>query len=234
MSNSVDIQISKKQKYLKDNAIIVFIKNPVLGKVKTRLAATVGNERALAIYHALMHHTMSITNHLEVDKYLFYSDFVDENDIWDNGKYQKSTQHQTQDLGLKMASAFGITLQNKHKKALIIGSDCFELNNEIIEEAYSKLSENEVVIGPAYDGGYYLVGFNFELIGKVSEEVLNQMFWNKEWSHERVGQEAIEVCEQMNLKHFLLPTLTDVDEEKDYLKTKHLASKIAQNSLMNM
>lgn len=226
MSNSVDILISKKQNHLNDNAIIVFIKNPVLGKVKTRLAATVGDERALAIYHTLMQHTMSITNHLEVDKYLFYSDFVAEDDIWDNDKYLKSIQHQTQDLGLKMASAFGITLQNEHKKALIIGSDCFELNNEIIEEAYSKLSENEVVIGPAYDGGYYLIGFNFEKIGIRCKDVFEKIFLDKEWSHEQVCQEAKDACSQLNLKCFQLPTLTDVDEEKDYLQTKHLASKI--------
>ena len=226
MKNSTNTQISKKENPSNENAIIVFIKNPALGKVKTRLAATVGDESALAIYYTLMHHTMAITKYLEVDKYLFYSDFVDENDIWDNNNYLKSIQHQTQDLGLKMASAFGMTLQNKHQKVVIIGSDCLELNQEIITNAFHQLSENEVVIGPAYDGGYYLIGFNFELIGKASEEVLKQMFWNKEWSHERVGQEAIDACEQMNLRHFLLPTLTDVDEEKDYLKTKHLASKI--------
>jgi uncharacterized protein len=225
MNNSVDIQISEKQNHLNENAIIVFIKNPVLGKVKTRLAATVGNERALAIYHTLMHHTMAITNHLEADKYLFYSDFVDENDIWDNDKYLKSIQYQTQDLGLKMASAFGIALQNKHKKALIIGSDCFELNNEIIKEAYSKLSENEVVIGPAYDGGYYLIGFNFEKIRTRYEEVFEKVFLGKEWSHEWVCQEAKDACLDLNLAYFQLPTLTDVDEEKDYLQTRHLASE---------
>lgn len=227
MNNSTNTQISKKESLLNENAIIVFIKNPALGKVKTRLAATVGDERALAIYHTLMYHTMAITKTLEADKYLFYSDFVDENDIWDNDKYQKSIQHQTQDLGLKMASAFGIALQNRHKKALIIGSDCFELNNEIIEEAYSKLSENEVVIGPAYDGGYYLIGFNFENIDEQCEEVLEKIFLGKEWSHERVCQEAKDACLALNLKVFQLATLTDVDEEKDYIKTKHLASKIA-------
>ncbi len=226
MRDSVDIQISKKQNHLNDNAIIVFVKNPVLGKVKTRLAATVGNERALTIYHTLMHHTRSITKDLEGDKYLFYSDFVDENDIWDNDEYQKSIQHQTQDLGLKMAFAFGIILQNKHKKAVIIGSDCFELNNEIIKEAYNKLSENEVVIGPAHDGGYYLIGFNFEKIGEQCEEVFKKIFLGKEWSHEQVCQEAKDVCKQLNLTYFQLQTLTDVDEEKDYLQTKHLASKI--------
>ncbi|MDZ7935913.1 MAG: TIGR04282 family arsenosugar biosynthesis glycosyltransferase [Emticicia sp.] len=223
MKSSADTQISKKQKTLHENAIIVFIKNPVLGKVKTRLAATVGNERALTIYHELMHHTMSVTKHLEIDKYLFYSDFVDENDIWENDKFLKSVQFQTHDLGLKMASAFSVAFQNKHKKALIIGSDCLELNTEIIKEAYSKLSENEVVIGPAFDGGYYLIGFNFEEIGTQCEGVFEKIFLGKEWSHEGVCQEAKDACLALNLKCFELPTLTDVDEEKDYLKTKHLA-----------
>lgn len=223
MKSSVDTQISKKQKTLHENAIIVFIKNPVLGKVKTRLAATVGNERALAIYHELMHHTMSVTKQLEIDKYLFYSDFVDENDIWENDRFLKSVQLQTHDLGLKMASAFGIAFQNKHRKTLIIGSDCLELNTEIIKEAYSKLSENEVVIGPAFDGGYYLIGFNFEKIETQCERVFEKIFLGKEWSHEGVCQEAQDACLALNLKCFQLSTLTDVDEEKDYLKTKHLA-----------
>lgn len=209
------------------DAVIIFIKNPQLGKVKTRLAATVGNERALEIYHLLMQHTNAITSSLvDVERYLFYSDFVDEKDIWGSEEYHKSIQFSGQDLGLKMASAFLEIYHKKHAKVLIIGSDCFELNTDIIAEAYRQLSTHEVVMGPAFDGGYYLIGFNFDLIGKPSEEVLKKMFWNKEWSHERVGQEAIEACEKMKLSLYLLPTLTDVDEEKDYLKTQHLALKI--------
>lgn len=226
MSSSTGTQNSENQNLLKKGAIIIFIKNPQLGKVKTRLAATVGNERALEIYHLLMQHTKAITKPLiNVDKYLFYSDFVDENDIWENTEYHKSVQFTGQDLGLKMAAAFLETYRQKHAKALIIGSDCLELTQDIIIDAYRQLSTNEVVIGPAYDGGYYSIGFNFELIGETSEYVLKQLFWDKQWSHERVGQEAIDTCNQLNLKCFLLPTLTDVDEEKDYLKTQHLALK---------
>jgi rSAM/selenodomain-associated transferase 1 len=206
------------------DALIIFIKNPQLGKVKTRLAVTVGEVRALEIYHLLMRHTNAITTALtDIDKYLFYSDFIDENDIWGNTDYHKLKQFGGPDLGLKMASAFIETYQKKHAKVLIIGSDCFELNQGIITDAYLQLSKNEVVIGPAFDGGYYLIGFNFDLIGKDSQEVLKKMFCNKEWSHERVGQEAIEACKKMSLSYSLLPTLTDVDEEIDFLKTQHLA-----------
>lgn len=227
MTEFPDIQISQKQHLLKDEAIIIFIKNPELGKVKTRLAATVGNERALQIYHILMEHTKSVTNDLSVEKYLFYSTFVDEQDSWENEKYHKSVQYQGQDLGLKMVAAFTQIFQKNHRKALIIGSDCLELNQEIIKKGYEQLSHNEVVIGPANDGGYYLIGFNFQLIGERAEKVLKGFFADKEWSHERVCQEAIEVCQQQHLSFFKLPTLTDVDEEKDYLKTQHLAMRFS-------
>jgi rSAM/selenodomain-associated transferase 1 len=226
MSKTTGTQALGNHYFLKMDAIIIFIKNPQLGKVKTRLAATVGNTRALEIYQLLMHHTNAITRSLTaVDKYLYYSDFMDEKDVWGNTEYHKSVQISEKDLGLKMASAFLEIYEKKHTKAIIIGCDCLELNQDIIADAYRQLSINEVVIGPALDGGYYLIGFNFDLLGKHSEEVLKQMFWNKEWSHERVGQEAIETCQKMNLSYHLLPTLTDVDEEKDFLKTQHLLLK---------
>lgn len=227
MTDFPDNQISQKSLFLKDEAIIIFIKNPQLGKVKTRLAATVGDVRALEIYHILMQHTKAVTNDLSTEKYLFYSAFVDEQDIWENEKYHKSLQYEGQDLGMKMAVAFTETFQKNHSKVLIIGSDCLELNQEIIKKGYEQLSHNEVVIGPANDGGYYLIGFNFNRIGVRAEKVLKEFFVDKEWSHERVFQEAIEVCQQQNLGYFELPTLTDVDEEKDYLKTQHLAMRLS-------
>ena len=201
------------------NAIIIFIKNPALGKVKTRLAATVGNERALEIYHILMKHTQEITVDLAAEKYLFYSDFVDENDIWANDKYQKSIQNPEPDLGQKMAFAFKETIQKQHEKVLIIGSDCLELSGKIITDAFVQLTENEAVIGPAHDGGYYLIGFNFKAIGEQCGEVLKQVFLDKQWSHAHVCQEAVDACERLHLSYKKLVTLTDVDEEKDFLKT---------------
>ncbi|WP_064196363.1 MULTISPECIES: TIGR04282 family arsenosugar biosynthesis glycosyltransferase [Emticicia] len=210
---------------VQEEAIIIFIKNPRLGKVKTRLAATLGNERALEIYHELMAHTMLITSGLPVDKYLFYSDFVDNNDIWNNEMYKKSVQHEGNDLGLKMLESFMKCMNTGHKKALIIGSDCLELSAELIEDGFKLLSEDSVVIGPANDGGYYMIGFNFELLSDPIN-LLENLFLNKAWSHENVLKEAIEVCKKLSISIAELPTLTDVDEEKDYEKTKHLALKL--------
>lgn len=225
MIDTADTLVAQTSNSQKDNALIIFIKNPQLGKVKTRLAATVGNEKALEIYHILMQHTHVVVDALIADKYLYYSNFVDENDIWQNDRFHKAVQRDGQDLGLKMASAFSDTFRQNHKKVLIIGSDCLELNQAIVEKAYEQLSDNEVVIGPAFDGGYYMIGFSFERIGRNCENVLEKIFVNKQWSHENVCQEAVDACNQLNLKYALLPTLTDVDEEKDYLNTQHLALK---------
>ena len=86
-------------------ALIIFVRNPVLGKVKTRLAKTIGNERALSIYKELLQHTHDITQTQPCDKYIFYADGITENDIWENNIYKKWIQN-GQDLGARMQAAF--------------------------------------------------------------------------------------------------------------------------------
>ncbi len=213
MTSNRDTSQQKSQ-----DALIIFIKNPQLGKVKTRLAATMGNEKALEIYLALLAHTHTITQRLTIKKYLYYSDFVEKNDIWQNDIYEKKVQFQEQDLGSKMAFAFKDALHENHRKVLIIGSDCLELSTKIIEDAYFQLADNEAVIGPAEDGGYYLIGFDFQKIGERCGEVLKHVFLEKQWSHGEVCKEAIEAFENLHLKYTKLQILTDIDEEKDYLK----------------
>jgi uncharacterized protein len=217
-------EIAQNEQFATEKAIIVFIKNPQLGKVKTRLAATVGNEKALEIYRSLMAHTENTCSKIDARRYIYYSEFVDNNDIWTNGMYEKLVQNESKDLGEKMFSAFTDTFHLKHTKTLIIGSDCLELTVDIINEAYSKLSDNDVVIGPAFDGGYYLIGFNFQTIGESNNEVLTQVFLGKQWSHGEVCNEAIDACKSLGLTFAQLPTLTDIDEEKDYLKS--IATKL--------
>lgn len=201
-----------------ERALIIFIKNPQLGKVKTRLAATIGKEKALLVYEYLLKHTRNITEKLDASKYVYYSDIIDDKDEWDVEKYHKKIQNQTIDLGLKMAEAFREMIANNHSKILIIGSDCLELTQEILEKGFEKLIDNEVVIGKANDGGYYLIGFNFQKIGERCAEVLTTMFLNKQWSHSNVSNEAIENIRKLNLKYAEMPELNDIDEEKDILK----------------
>ncbi len=196
------------------DALIIFIKNPVLGKVKTRLAATVGDEKALEVYNQLLRHTRNTTQPLPIEKHLFYNNFIDEADKWAPDVYKKHLQTQTNDLGKKMYDAFRLLHEKAYRKVVIIGSDCRELNGDILHKAYVSLAENATVVGPAKDGGYYAIGFDFDKI-ENNEEVLSKIFLGKQWSHQNVAKEAIDTFEQLDLKTHILPELNDVDLEED-------------------
>ena len=185
--------------------LIIFIKNPDKGKVKTRLAKEIGNDKALEVYHELLSHTHSITNKLPVDKYLYYSQRTDDGDIWNSQVYQKKVQ-QGQELGDKMSNAFSEGFRDGKGPICIIGSDCFELSENILNEAFKKLQQFDFVIGPAKDGGYYLLGMN---------EYSPELFDNKVYSTAQVSEEAINEIKRLRKSYFSLPKLSDVDTLKD-------------------
>lgn len=191
--------------------LIIFIKNPKLGKVKTRLAATVGDEKALSIYKKLLDFTQKLAISLPCERLLFYSDEIETNDNWSNIFFQKNKQHGN-DLGERMKNAFQKTLLTS-KKAVIIGSDCAELTKEILENAFDALEKNDFVIGPAEDGGYYLIGMNY---------FEPSVFENINWSTEEVLPKTLEKIAHLERKVALLPTLSDTDNEEDWKKIAHL------------
>lgn len=200
-------------------ALIIFIKNPQLGKVKTRLASTIGEEKALEIYRLLISYTRETALAVAVDRHLFYSRFIDENDEWPVTEFHKHLQDQNPDLGQKMYSSFYHLLKKGYEKVLIVGSDCLELTADVVKDAFVLLNEQEVVIGPAKDGGYYSIGFNFEALGDKAKKILAEVFLNKSWSHEHVFSEAMDVFNSNKLRTVTLPVLSDVDYEEDI---KHL------------
>ena len=185
--------------------LIIFVKNPEKGKVKTRLAADVGEDRALEIYKQLLDHTHSITVDLDVVKKVYYSQRIDNGDLWDIGQYEKFVQS-GDGLGEKMASAFTDGFKEDHGSICIIGSDCFEITEQIINEAFEQLTSNDVVVGPANDGGYYLLGMN---------TYHPQLFEGKTYSTSSVLRELLDEIESLNLTVFKLPTLNDVDTVAD-------------------
>ncbi len=189
---------------MKKQVLIIFLKNAVYGKVKTRLAATVGDNRALKIYKQLIQYTHSIMLPLPADKIVFYSDAIDQNDMWQNG-YQKQLQHGN-NLGERMFNAFDCVFKNSYSEAIIIGTDCPELTQDIILNAFEKLNKYDVVIGPAADGGYYLLGI---------KTINRELFTEVEWSTDKVLQTTIKLCADNYLSYFLLEELHDIDEEKD-------------------
>lgn len=181
------------------------MRNPILGKVKTRLAATIGEQEALQVYNCLLRYTYKVTNHLKnVDKRVYYADFLNENDLW-NG-YDKKLQNQNLSLGERMKEAFAQGFDDGYEKIVIIGSDCLELSSPILENAFYELENNQSVVGPAKDGGYYLLGMN---------EFIPQLFENKKWSTDTVFLDTIEDLNQGNIRYSLLETLSDIDTEQD-------------------
>lgn len=186
------------------NALIVFVKNPIVGKVKTRLAKDIGDAKAVEVYKKLLRHTRAIIEGVDADKYVFYGDYVNDNDIW-NDDSTKVLQ-QGDDLGQRMLQAFKQLLEKGHEQVVIIGSDCYELNTTIINKAYSSLQETDTVIGPTLDGGYYLLGMT---------RLQDFLFKNIEWSTDTVYANTIDVIKQKKLSYTSLQQLSDVDYVKD-------------------
>lgn len=167
-----------------DKALLIFTRNPELGKCKTRLAATVGDEAALHIYKFLLRHTAEITEKLKVDKFVYYSEELHTEDVWDDNRYTKRVQ-KGDDLGARMENAFAEILASGYRKAIIIGSDLYDLSKSDIENAFKQLDAHDYVLGPAKDGGYYLLGmksskpelFTDKIWGTVTvfEDTLNDL-----------------------------------------------------------
>ena len=185
-------------------ALIIFTKNLIYGKVKTRLAATIGNDKAMHIYKSLVAHTHSVTTPLDCDKIVYYSEFIEPDDIWSSG-YIKA-QQSGRDLGERMLHAFNEILDRAYSKVLIIGTDCPSLSADIINEAFERLNDHDLVLGPSMDGGYYLLGM---------KKPCTKLFENIAWSTATVLYHTIAVINDLNLSYHLLPLLNDIDCEAD-------------------
>ncbi len=112
--------------------LLIFTRNPELGKCKTRLAETVGDETALDIYNFLLGHTVSITENLNAAKQVWYSEEIWEDDIWDDAFYDKKLQKGPH-LGVRMANAFQDGFASGYERIIILGSDMFDLNQTTLK-----------------------------------------------------------------------------------------------------
>lgn len=189
--------------------LMIFVKNPVKGKVKTRLAQTIGERKALKVYHRLLSVTRTITTPLQCCRQVWYSDYIEKQDLWEEGDFEKRLQRGN-DLGERMEKAFKQAFSEGFEKVVIIGSDCAELTGDIIEEAFKSLDESEVVIGPSEDGGYYLLGMR---------SFCGDLFADIEWGTPTVYKHTINRIKERNLSLYLLPTLNDIDTEEDLIQS---------------
>jgi len=185
--------------------LLVFVKNPVLGRVKTRLARTIGDAKALWVYEKLLERTRLAAVGLDVRKWVCYSDFVPAADPWLEGGFW-AHQQAGADLGDRMFNAFHRGFTEGHCPVVIIGSDCPDLTTDLLAEAFRQLQTNPFVIGPAADGGYYLLGMT---------NPRESLFRQKTWSTAAVLPETLADLHQSGTPYHLLPVLSDVDEAAD-------------------
>ena len=196
------------------NLIIVFVRTPELGKVKTRLAKSIGDVSALTIYKLLLKHTATVLHDLSFDKVVYYSEKVEENDFWEAKLFEKKLQKGV-DLGERMQHAFETAFEQGYQKVLIIGSDLFDLKSIHITTAFEALENHDLTIGPSLDGGYYLLGM---------KELYPAVFKNKKWGTDSILANTLKDLQQQNVK--LLEALNDIDTFEDLQQQPKLLKKI--------
>ena len=183
--------------------LIIFAKNPILGKVKTRLAKTIGEEKALEIYQFLLGNIQSEIQQLAVDVEVHYTHFIDHEDDWQHGRLEKKMQTKG-DLGDKMGHAFQQAFAKGYQQVIGIGTDIYDLKATDIQAGFGQLETHEFCLGPADDGGYYLIGMT---------EYQAKLFHNKSWSTSSVLQETLQDLAGENVA--LLTEKTDIDTVED-------------------
>ena len=189
---------------MKKEVVLVFEKNAILGQVKTRLASGMGELPALEIYKHLVQLTYSALEAVPVPVWTFFSDFIPEST---HRIVENSLVQQGQDLGERMSNAFARTFESGRDKVVLIGTDCPTLQSQHLLQAFEALNHSDLVLGPATDGGYYLIGM------KSSAAYL---FEGIAWSTSQVLSQTLHVASQQGLIVTLLPELDDIDTQEDW------------------
>ena len=197
------------EKKMDDRCLLFFIKNPEIGKVKTRLASAVGHEMAVKLYKRFLLEMLSTLNR---GTFLFYlcfypADALEELRNWLGEEYLYIPQR-GEDLGERMKNGFTEALAMNFKRVVLIGSDIPGLPLAFIEEAFRSLEEKDAVIGPSLDGGYYLIGFK-------DKKFSPQAFKGIPWSTERVFEETMKILKREGLMVHTLQPRRDIDTIED-------------------
>jgi rSAM/selenodomain-associated transferase 1 len=194
------------------SAVMIFIRAYLKGKIKTRLAKTLGNEKAAEFYHLCTDAAISEVSRLslEVVKYIFVAEMVSgsETDYLAHAGFNIDVQ-EGENLGQRLYNAFNRVFENGAQKAIVVASDVPDLTAGIIEEALSSLDKGDVVIGPCYDGGYYLIGM---------KRLHKRLFRDISWGTEQVFKQTLMAINKSGLTVSQLPILIDIDTEGDLMR----------------
>jgi len=191
-------------------SIIIFVKYPKPKNVKTRLGKTIGYNEAAELYSCFVKDIILEVKKTDEQYYIFYDENSKENEIsnWlgSENNYHKQSGD---DLGQKMSNAFELIFDKyDHNKAILIGSDIPSIKSKNLSQALSELEKSDSIIGPGFDGGYYL-------IGSKQEKFHSKMFRNIKWSTETVLKKSIDNIFYMKNSLYLLGNINDIDEYTD-------------------
>jgi rSAM/selenodomain-associated transferase 1 len=195
-----------------ENRLIVFTRCPEPGRCKTRLIPALGAGGAVAIHEALVEHTMAwigpaVNNGIAVEV-RYTGENLERLRMLCRGagsRVRFELQH-GEDLGGRMANAIDTAIQERASKVAIIGTDCPELNLASVQAAFVQLDNRDLVLGPAADGGYYLIALRKSAV---------ELFQNIPWGGPTVLQETLSRAQDLNMTFELLPMLVDIDRAED-------------------
>jgi rSAM/selenodomain-associated transferase 1 len=191
------------------NALLIFARAPNPGKVKTRLAKKLGDKKAADFYQLCTDTTLKEISRLPrgIERYVFFDEPVDKCQIERlSGLGFKIEVQDGENLGQRLSNAFKMVLVNGAKKVVIVASDVPDLSTSTMKQALNGLDKNDVVIGPCYDGGYYLIGL---------KEAHQRLFERISWGTERVCQQTLDTARENGLTILQLRHLIDIDTETD-------------------
>jgi rSAM/selenodomain-associated transferase 1 len=200
---------------------MMFVKMPERGAVKSRLALSVGKDTALNLYKCFVSDIIGTLTEGEYPLAIFFHPPGSRQKLvqWLGDEHTLFPQA-GDDLGERMKNAFKTVFSRGFRSALLIGSDSPDLPKQIIDEALISLKDHDVVLGPSYDGGYYLIGFK-------ADAFLPQVFDGIVWSTPEVFKETLDVQKKTNPRFHILPKWRDIDTLDDlkalYLKNRDTA-----------
>ncbi len=191
--------------------LALFAKQPIAGKVKTRLAATWGADRAARLYECFLRDQFERFATEGDRRLVAYAPDTSAAHDWfaeSAGDWQLWPQPET-DLGGRMAACFEQWCSAPYDQLVLIGSDSPNLPAGSFDQAFTLLESHDVVLGPSSDGGYWLVG----LRGTAPQA--RAIFDNVDWSTAEVFHQTVERIRSLNLAFGLLPLWFDVDTESE-------------------
>jgi len=194
--------------------ILVFAKYPEPGKCKTRLAAGVGESKAMEIYRALLNHTLGVVRSTSFRKTLLAdpADRAADGAAWAPGMDAYRAQA-SGDLGERLAQAFAASFAGGARKVIVIGCDCPQLSKDSLVSSFMALDQADAVLGPTVDGGYYLLGL---------KESRPSLFQGIPWSTDQVFDKTLNILKFQSLSYISRDAFSDVDTLEDYERVRHL------------